>query len=120
MSTRRHILAAAFALTGLLAANTNAQGPSRDRMPIADVTMDRRLNICHISTLSPTQCGIATYVEDLIESLPGVDSTLIRLVRDQEGAGEVRRTISVENKESYEQAVHYINDSHQIDLVSIQ
>src|ERR1700689_1935485 len=92
----------------------------RSEMRIADVTMDRRLNICHISTLSTTQCGIATFVEDLIESLPGVDSTLIRLVRDQEGAGEVRRTISVENKESYEQAVHYINDSHQIDLVSIQ
>ena len=31
MSTRRHILAAALALTGLLAANTNAQDKTKDK-----------------------------------------------------------------------------------------
>lgn len=36
--------------------------------------------VCHVSTFPPTQCGIATYVADLIASLPKWQSIPVRMV----------------------------------------
>ena len=109
--------------------------------------MDRRLSVCHVSTFSPTQCGIATYTEDLIQSLREVISTKIRLSYDDgiatytedliqslrdvistkirlsyDGGVEpaFEKTIRIRRRRSYNEAVAYINESVGIDLVSIQ
>jgi glycosyltransferase involved in cell wall biosynthesis len=79
-----------------------------------------KLAVCHISTFSPTQCGVAAYTEDLIQSLSGVTSTKIRLSYDDGIDPAFQKTIGIRRDSSYDEAVAYINESVGIDLVSIQ
>lgn len=76
--------------------------------------------VCHISTFSPTQCGIATYAEDLIGALKGVGCSRVRLVRANETTGpnpDIK--IVVENVQTYYEAAEAINSSS-AEVVSLQ
>ena len=82
--------------------------------------MKSNLTVAHISTFSPTQCGIATYAEDLIESLRAARSVKIS-VDYQEGIDRApEQKIIISHEEDYAKAAAFINDSSEIDIVSLQ
>jgi polysaccharide biosynthesis protein PslF len=77
-------------------------------------------SVCHISTFSPTQCGIATYTEDLIHHLKGVGSLKVRIIYDnEEPQSGFDNTIVIGNINTYETAIESINNSG-VDVVSLQ
>lgn len=76
--------------------------------------------VSHISTFSPTQCGIATYTEDLIRHLKGIHPIRARLVYDTEASQPgFDNTIDIGNADTYDRAIESINSS-KTDLVSLQ
>ena len=78
------------------------------------------LNILHVSTFSPTPCGIATYAEDLIANLVGTRSALLTM--DYDGApssGAIWRTLAIQSPSAYDEAIQAINKS-EVDVVSLQ
>lgn len=78
------------------------------------------MRILHISTFSPTQCGIATYSEDLIESLREVESLKLRMYYEIEHpAPGFFGEIQIENKADYSAAAKAIKGSV-VDAVSLQ
>jgi glycosyltransferase involved in cell wall biosynthesis len=77
------------------------------------------LSVAHVSTFSPTQCGIATYAEDLISHLTRDTPTLIRLSYDDEPLAAVDHTLRLHNRNAYEEASTYINTGS-VDVVSLQ
>jgi glycosyltransferase involved in cell wall biosynthesis len=79
----------------------------------------RKLRIAHISTFSPTQCGIATYTEDLIASIHNASAQTIRMSYEDLEFGEFDHTIPIQNEIAYDEAVAYLNDSN-VDVVSLQ
>jgi glycosyltransferase involved in cell wall biosynthesis len=78
------------------------------------------MHICHISTFSPTPCGIATYSEALIASIPGVQHAKARLRYhcDRRAPGFFQE-VSVEDRRSYSAVAQAINASS-VDVVSLQ
>lgn len=80
-----------------------------------------KLNVGHISTFSPTQCGIATYTEDLIDHLLGfAHSQKVRLIhRHETSSSSNEGAIVIEDKRSYEKAIDAVNESN-LDVVSLQ
>lgn len=77
------------------------------------------LRIAHVSTYSPTQCGIATYTEDLIASLHSATAQKIRLSYDEPPRTEFDQTIPIQNEIAYDQAATYINNSD-VNIVALQ
>lgn len=76
--------------------------------------------VCHISTFSPTQCGIATYTEALIRHLRGVHSFKVRMLYDsEEPQSGFDCSIVIGNIATYDRAIELINSSP-IDVVSLQ
>lgn len=82
--------------------------------------MENKQVIYHISTFSPTQCGIATYTEDLISALAGTVALKARMHFPWavEAPG-FDCTIDIENLDSYHHAVRIINESD-AQVVSLQ
>lgn len=77
-------------------------------------------NVCHISTFSPTQCGIATYTEDLIHYLNGIHSFKVRVIYDNEEPQQgFDSTIAIGDINTYDTAIDSINNS-KVDVVSLQ
>lgn len=80
----------------------------------------RVTNVSHISTFSPTQCGIATYTEDLIHHLKTITPIRIRLVYNTEVLQPgFDNTIDIGNADTYRNAVELINNS-KTEIVSLQ
>jgi len=78
--------------------------------------------VCHISTFSPTQCGIATYTEDLIRHLSGIRSFKVRMIYDEEpqsGFAGFDSTVAIRNINTYDEAIVTIDNS-KVDVVSLQ
>lgn len=78
------------------------------------------MHICHVSTFSPTPCGIATYAEALIASIPGPLHSKVRLCYhcDQRTPGFLME-LNVEDRRGYSIAARTINESS-VDVVSLQ
>lgn len=77
-------------------------------------------NVCHISTFSPTQCGIATYTDDLIRHLEGIRSHKVRITYENEKSKPgFDSTIVISNIDTYDKAIESINNSA-IGVVSLQ
>jgi len=77
------------------------------------------MKVCHISTLPPTQCGIADYTAMLMDGLSGTQSSTVEMVLgDDRGATDGFR-IRLDRRSDYDRAVDWINDSD-IDVVSLQ
>ncbi len=77
------------------------------------------MKVCHISTLPPTQCGIADYTAMLMGSLSGTQSLTVEMVLGgHHDAGDGCR-IRLDRRSDYDRAVDWINDSD-IDVVSLQ
>ena len=76
-----------------------------------------------ISTFPPTQCGIATYSHDLIESLqlvtPDLRFTKVELSHCTEHGHRTNHVIQISEPEQYLKASQYINSSD-IGIVDIQ
>ncbi len=78
------------------------------------------MRILHISTFSPTQCGIATYTEDLIANLIDAESIKLRMQYEvDEPAQDLFGTIRVETQGDYSAAAKAIKNSA-VDVVSLQ
>lgn len=78
------------------------------------------IKVCHISTFSPTRCGIASYTEDLIKSLKHTEAMKIRILYSHEvQVKEIFFSINKDDITSYYEAASRINDSL-IDVVSLQ
>lgn len=78
------------------------------------------IRVCHISTFLPTQCGIATYAEDLIRALKGVHSSKVRMAHDSdELLPEFENTMYITKIDTYEKAIESINNST-ANVVSLQ
>jgi glycosyltransferase involved in cell wall biosynthesis len=77
-------------------------------------------NICHISTFSPTQCGIATYTEQLIHHLSGARAFKVRMAySDEEPRAEFDCTVAIGIPSTYDAAVTVVNRST-VEVVSLQ
>jgi glycosyltransferase involved in cell wall biosynthesis len=78
------------------------------------------MHLGHVSTFSPTACGIATYAESLIDNLPDAKHSKLRLLYhcDSRAPDDVLE-IKIEDKNSYSAAVSTINQSS-MDLISLQ
>ncbi len=78
--------------------------------------------ICHVSTFSPTQCGIASYAQDLIAALPRVRH---RVVASEYGTPpspddpRVMLRMPLSDSKSHLDAARLINESD-VDVVSLQ
>ncbi len=77
--------------------------------------------VCHVSTFSPTQCGIATYTEALICHLPQFQSLEVRIEYQHDTSLRPRgwSCIRIEDPASYDEAAEFINRSG-VDGVSLQ
>jgi len=77
--------------------------------------------ICHVSTFSPTQCGIATYTEELINHLPRFHSLEVRIEYQCHPSlrPSDRCRIRINDAASYDEAAEFINRSG-VDAVSLQ
>ena len=78
------------------------------------------LGVCHISTFSPTHCGIATYAEDLIASLSKASCTRVRLLNAGEREGSGAAVIRKGYESDYDRAAECVNANPLIDVVSLQ
>lgn len=82
-----------------------------------------RHNIAFISTFPPTQCGIATYVQDLTHYLslncPTWNISKIPIRTSTSSVVENKCKIEYENKDDYYNACDYINATN-INIVDIQ
>ena len=68
--------------------------------------------VYHISTFSPTRCGIATYTEDVIDALPNSTSRRVRMQYDtEETVPGFDLVIHMDKPESYHAAAETINAS---------
>lgn len=77
------------------------------------------MKVCHISTLPPTQCGIADYTAMLMDGLSGTQSSTVEIVLgDGRDVGDGCR-IRLDRRSDYDRAVDWINDSD-VDVVSLQ
>lgn len=76
------------------------------------------IKACFISTFSPTQCGIATYTEDLMDAMKGTSAHTFRVLYDHD-ACSTGNCIELNCLGSYEKASSIINDSD-AELVSLQ
>lgn len=80
-------------------------------------------NIGIISTFPPTQCGIATYADDLVRSIKSMSSlfnfTKIELTHRFDSSCNKNCVIEINKAEQYLKASEYINISD-IDIVDIQ
>jgi glycosyltransferase involved in cell wall biosynthesis len=78
------------------------------------------MRVLHISTFSPTQCGIATFTEDLIANLVGVESLKLRMQYEinspTQGFFACLRT---EDHWTYTEVARAINNSD-VEVVSLQ
>jgi glycosyltransferase involved in cell wall biosynthesis len=80
----------------------------------------RALQVLHISTFSPTQCGIATFTEDLIENLPDVQSHKLRMTYDGDSTCDgLFGVLALRDLRAYGQSVAAINKSR-VDVISVQ
>lgn len=78
------------------------------------------MKILHVSTFSPTPCGIATYTEELIANLPEAEALRLRMVYDGESSsGNFLKTVSIHTASAYDSAIQAINESDS-DVVSLQ
>jgi glycosyltransferase involved in cell wall biosynthesis len=78
------------------------------------------MQVLHISTFSPTQCGIATYTESLIEHLPNVHSHKLRIIYEGDAPCDgLFGTIPLQDLQAYRRFVRAINGSS-LDVVSLQ
>jgi len=70
------------------------------------------MHIGHISTFSPTACGIATYAESLIENLTEATHSKLRLLYhcDLRTPGPTLE-IKIEDRPAYSEAASAINES---------
>jgi glycosyltransferase involved in cell wall biosynthesis len=80
------------------------------------------LRVCHISTFSPTQCGIATYVEELIRHQREVSPLRVRMIYpgdrlQSEDLCQIR--IPLHEIREYSRATAEINE-YRVDVVSLQ
>ena len=72
--------------------------------------MKDQLTVYHISTYSPTPCGIATYTEDLITALSGVRSLKVRMQNTWDSfIPDFDITVHKEEEASYLEAIERIN-----------
>lgn len=79
-----------------------------------------RLLVYHISTFSPTQCGIATYTEDLIGFSKNTSAGKVRMLHDNElSQSGVSGNVFINDIGSYDKIIKTINNS-QADVVSLQ
>src|SRR5262249_43872341 len=78
------------------------------------------MHIAHLSTFSPTPCGIATFTESLIDHLDSSVHSKLRMQYhcDEELAGTLFN-IRVEDPLAYAASAARVNDSS-IDVVSLQ
>ena len=76
------------------------------------------MKICHISTLPPTQCGIAVYTQMLMDNLRGVDSIGFELCYGS-SQSQSAECIRISERSDYDRAVDRINGSD-FDVVSLQ
>ena len=68
------------------------------------------LRVCHIGTFSPTQCGIATFAEDLNSHMRDTQAIRIRMVRvTEEWQPGFECEVGIDDLRSYEQAGEFIN-----------
>jgi glycosyltransferase involved in cell wall biosynthesis len=78
------------------------------------------MKVLHISTFSPTPCGIATYCEDLIKHQPSIEAILLRMAYGTDGLSKLFwRTVPIHLPEAYREAIEAANGSD-IDVVSLQ
>jgi polysaccharide biosynthesis protein PslF len=77
--------------------------------------------VCHVSTFPPTQCGLATYVSDLICHQPQILPARCRIVYpgDHTENDPCIFRISIQKNEDYVAAASTINESY-VDVVSLQ
>lgn len=90
-----------------------------------DVT-ERMTKVAYLSSYPPRECGIATFTEDLttsIDALHTLSPAAIIAMNDEESwysyGEEVILQIDEEDKESYIEAAHEINNS-EFDLINVQ
>ena len=77
------------------------------------------MKVCHISTLPPTQCGVADYTVMLMDGLSGTQSSTVEMVLGgHHDPGDGCR-IRLDHRSDYDRAIDWINDSD-IDVVSLQ
>src|SRR5438270_2432551 len=75
---------------------------------------------CHISTFPPTQCGIATYVSDLVASLTCWDAAFLRMTFSVDrSANGAKLEADTASRQDYEAAADAIN-SGPCNVVSLQ
>ena len=78
------------------------------------------MHVAHVSTFSPTPCGIATYAESLMESLlVGRHSKIRMLYHCDVKSTDALHEIRLENEQAYAHAAAEINCSD-VDVVSLQ
>ena len=77
------------------------------------------MKIAHISTFAPTQCGIATYTDDLIKGLPNIDHIRVRMKYEKEESGIEDDRISVESVKDYEGIARKLNVTD-VDVIDLQ
>jgi glycosyltransferase involved in cell wall biosynthesis len=84
------------------------------------------LKVAYLSSYAPRECGIATFTEDLIQNINSLHAlkpaSIIAI--NEPGSSycygkEVAQEIDEEDKETYKQAAHQINNSD-FDLINIQ
>jgi len=85
-----------------------------------------KLRVAFVSTYPPRECGIATYTQDLVDSISNLQvlkPPVIVAINDRGGhydyPGEVRFRIDRDRVESYVEAADFINASD-IDIVNLQ
>lgn len=83
------------------------------------------MTIINLGTYPPKQCGIATFSQDLRNSLTlcGEEVEVVSISDNKSSyhyGPEVKFTIRQEDKSDYQQAAQYINKHPQIDMVVIQ
>lgn len=78
------------------------------------------LVVCHISTMTPTQCGIATFTEALNEHLECDRAIFARMTFTDETPRTPSETVvRVDDPKAYENAAEWINRSD-ADVISLQ
>src|SRR4051812_1517643 len=78
------------------------------------------MRVLHVSTFSPTQCGIATYTEELINHLPETRSLKLRMAYPMDAPCEgLFGSLLIQERKAYGETARAINRS-EIDLVSLQ
>jgi len=81
-----------------------------------------RNEICHVGTFKPTQCGIATFAEDLIASMPSLEHRIVACEYGEPPRNDDPRVLwrmPLADPKAHVEAAERINDSN-ADVISLQ